>query len=306
MSIYPPSSPHRRQAPTASTSSLNSLSNYSFPPSRSTTVTSVSSLSSRFSSLESRPGTSHQQTASVGTPMLSAYTSNLPSSDPSRPGGGTPTPPPLRHSSPLASQSSRHLRGKSVPPPTALAASPPFARPSPTPSPYNSANRSSVIVGTSSLRQDDINQLRNSSVSHMRTLSRVTQGSAEEFGIDAGQDVAGMHGRKRLQRAATDNMTSWERMTWMDKRRQYIQAYEYLCHIGEAKEYVSLVQNTCFLLTDDVQMDGGLHRGADSAYRGARRGAAGRCCSCQVDEGVRPGTRSADIRVVETAVSTFR
>jgi Ras GTPase-activating-like protein IQGAP2/3 len=62
------------------------------------------------------------------------------------------------------------------------------------------------------------------------------EGSAEEFGIESGQDVAGMHGRKRLQRAATDNMSSWERMTWMDKRRQYIQAYEYLCHIGEAKE----------------------------------------------------------------------
>ncbi|KAF8543323.1 hypothetical protein BDD12DRAFT_820840 [Trichophaea hybrida] len=236
MSIYPPSSPHRRQASTASTSSLNSLSNYSFPSSRSTTVTSTSSISSRFSTLESRSGGSHKHTASVGgriSPMLSAYTANVSNNDLSL---SRPTTPPRNGSSlPLGP---RHTRGASVP---AISpnGSPSSPRPQPPLSPYNSANRNSAIVGTSSLKKDDITHLRNSSVSHFRTLSRLTrEGSAEEFGIESGQDVAGMHGRKRLQRAATDNMSSWERMTWMDKRRQYIQAYEYLCHIGEAKEWM--------------------------------------------------------------------
>lgn len=74
-------------------------------------------------------------------------------------------------------------------------------------------------------------------MSHFRTLSKLTgEGSKEEFGIEPAQNVVGLHGRKRLQRAKTDNMSMWDRMTWMDKRRQYIQAYEYLCHIGEAKE----------------------------------------------------------------------
>jgi len=252
MSIYPPSSPHTRQASTTSTSSLGGLSTYSFPSTRSATPSSASSLSSRFGKLESRSGNltaGLPHAASLGgpTPMLSTYTTNLPKS--SSGGGSTtnvndkpsrqPTPlTPPRNSSPLARLPS-HNRGASAPNFPANPNVSPSAAPRPTPSPYNSAHRNSVIAGTSSLKKDELTHLRNSSVSHFRTLSRLTnEGNAEEFGIVAGasEDVAGMHGRKRLQRAQTDNMTSWERMTWMDKRRQYIQAYEYLCHIGEAKE----------------------------------------------------------------------
>ena len=29
--------------------------------------------------------------------------------------------------------------------------------------------------------------------------------------------------------------------TWMDVERDKLQAYEYLCHIGEAKEYSALI-----------------------------------------------------------------
>ncbi|KAI5789447.1 hypothetical protein FPQ18DRAFT_261565 [Pyronema domesticum] len=159
--------------------------------------------------------------------MLSGYTANTP-----RP--GEPTTPPRV----VTERAPRHVRGASVP------VTSPLSPTSPTGviSPYNSANRGSYeIVGTSSLKKDDVKHLRNSSVSHFRTLSRLTdEDSAREFGgtVDSGEEVAGMHGRKRLQRAPTENMTSWERMTWMDKRRQYIQAYEYLCHIGEAKEWM--------------------------------------------------------------------
>lgn len=31
---------------------------------------------------------------------------------------------------------------------------------------------------------------------------------------------------------------------WMDQSRKQVQAYDYLCHIGEAKEYVRSKQTT--------------------------------------------------------------
>lgn len=248
MSIYPPASPHTRQASTASNSSLSGVSTYSFPSSRSATVSPTSSLSSRFGKFENRSANltaGHKHAASLGgpAPMLSSYTTNLANSSSSTSTSEAPSrqPTPLtppRNASPLTRQPT-HNRGASVPNYSPNPNVSPTAAARPTPSPYNSAHRNSVIAGTTSLKKDDITHLRNSSVSHFRTLSRLTnEGNAEEFGIVAGasENVAGMHGRKRLQRAQTDNMTSWERMTWMDKRRQYIQAYEYLCHIGEAKE----------------------------------------------------------------------
>ncbi|KAG0639909.1 hypothetical protein HOY80DRAFT_885591 [Tuber brumale] len=172
------------------------------------------------------------------SPTVSSYTTNSISTTPPRPPTGTTN---------FSPPGSHHTRGNSHPPPS-VSGSPQsnatgsprsLQRPLPTPTPYNSSFRQSVISGTTSIKESDINSLRNSSVSHFRTLSRIkNEGTNEEFAIDAGQDVAGMYGRKRLQRANTDNLTSWERMNWMDKRRQYIQAYEYLCHIGEAKEWL--------------------------------------------------------------------
>jgi Ras GTPase-activating-like protein IQGAP2/3 len=315
MSIYPPSSSQRRQASTASTSSLgSSLSTFSFPASRSTTVSSATSNSSRFDSLERRSGAPNRKHASSlegASPMLSGYRTNSPTNEIPRPLTSTPSTPP-RNGSPLGSNGSPlargHVRGASVPAATATS---PTSRPPP--SPYNSAHRNSVIGGTSSLKKDDVKHLRNSSVSHFRTLSRLThEGSAEEFGIESGEDVAGMHGRKRLQRTNTDNMTTWERMTWMDKRRQYIQAYEYLCHIGEAKEWGSRKTergeerlDTC-LANRFAQVDGGLYRRAHTADCGAGGGPAGRCCSGEADENIRPGIGAAHFRTPQTTVSTLR
>lgn len=51
-----------------------------------------------------------------------------------------------------------------------------------------------------------------------------------------------MHGRRRLQRTASQKekrtQSSWSSRNWMDQQRQFLQAYEYLCHIGEAKEWI--------------------------------------------------------------------
>ncbi|KAL1924088.1 uncharacterized protein VTP21DRAFT_7123 [Calcarisporiella thermophila] len=47
---------------------------------------------------------------------------------------------------------------------------------------------------------------------------------------EGAEDVAGLRGRIRLQKDNSRN--------WMERQRKYLQAYEYLCHIGEAKEWI--------------------------------------------------------------------
>lgn len=98
----------------------------------------------------------------------------------------------------------------------------------------------------------DIQELQKSSTSHLRTLSRLAQdGEAEDFGIAApGHSVVGLHNRRQLKR--TDSVApgarvaksyGWGERNWMDKQRQFLQAYEYLCHIGEAKEWIEDIIN---------------------------------------------------------------
>lgn len=60
-----------------------------------------------------------------------------------------------------------------------------------------------------------------------------------------------MHGRRKLQRnegtgrnsavSKTGGEYGWSGRNWMDKQRQFLQAYEYLCHIGEAKEWIERI-----------------------------------------------------------------
>jgi Ras GTPase-activating-like protein IQGAP2/3 len=104
----------------------------------------------------------------------------------------------------------------------------------------------------SPLTAADLPQLQRSSTSQLRTLSKFAESaSPEEFNITTpGQEVVGLHGRRRLQRSGTvrpgknigspnkGSGYSWEGRNWMDKQRQFLQAYEYLCHIGEAKEWI--------------------------------------------------------------------
>ncbi|KAG5513649.1 hypothetical protein PMAC_000687 [Pneumocystis sp. 'macacae'] len=91
---------------------------------------------------------------------------------------------------------------------------------------------------------DDLKKLNKSTVSHLRTLSKLTFGNGSEGlcipGVTKGaEDVTGLQGRVRLQKAVGNRLFSWSK-TWMDKQRANIQAYEYLCHIGEAKEWIEL------------------------------------------------------------------
>ena len=100
------------------------------------------------------------------------------------------------------------------------------------------------------LTSPDLNTLKNSSTSHLRTLSNFAQdGSSEEFPITS-PAVAGLSGRRQLKRTDSTRATkssgtassargsAWSESNWMEKQRQFLQAYEYLCHIGEAKEWI--------------------------------------------------------------------
>ncbi|OBR10279.1 GTPase-activator protein for Ras-like GTPase [Colletotrichum higginsianum IMI 349063] len=111
------------------------------------------------------------------------------------------------------------------------------------------ANESPPTVHSAALARPDLERLGRSSTSQLRTLSKLAQSeSAEEFAITTpAQEVVGLRGRRRLQRADKSNASrvgqrtggyGWEGRNWMDKQRQFLQAYEYLCHIGEAKEWI--------------------------------------------------------------------
>ena len=87
----------------------------------------------------------------------------------------------------------------------------------------------------------DFQTLGKSSTNQLRTLSKLAQaGAVDDFDLSAPtQEVVGLRGRRRLQNAAPAKSGrapgDWN---WMEKQRQFLQAYEYLCHIGEAKEWI--------------------------------------------------------------------
>ena len=103
----------------------------------------------------------------------------------------------------------------------------------------------------SALERPDLAELQKSSTSHLKTLSKLSQDtSADGFSITAPvPSVAGLHNRRQLKRGDSVRGTrpgkvqnsigsEWSGRNWMDKQRQFLQAYEYLCHIGEAKEWI--------------------------------------------------------------------
>ena len=73
-------------------------------------------------------------------------------------------------------------------------------------------------------------------------MSKSAGGLQQQLSPDSGEnlpELVGTHGRKKLARdeaASTDR-----RGNWMDAQRKHLQAYEYLCHIGEAKEWMEAI-----------------------------------------------------------------
>ncbi|KAB8304103.1 hypothetical protein EYC80_003524 [Monilinia laxa] len=100
------------------------------------------------------------------------------------------------------------------------------------------------------LTRPELQSFERSSTSQLRTLSKFAQSATpDDFTITSPeQEVAGLHGRRRLQRSALSKGNNgtlskttgygWEGRNWMEQQRQFLQAYEYLCHIGEAKEWI--------------------------------------------------------------------
>ncbi|EAW11393.1 putative Ras GTPase activating protein [Aspergillus clavatus NRRL 1] len=105
---------------------------------------------------------------------------------------------------------------------------------------------------TTTLSTPELETFKKSSTGHLRTLSKFAKsGDTEEFALETySPSVVGLQGRRRLRRADSvahpqgpgagrrQNASAWAAGNWMDKQRQFLQAYEYLCHIGEAKEWI--------------------------------------------------------------------
>ncbi|KAL4869297.1 hypothetical protein BDV12DRAFT_168271 [Aspergillus spectabilis] len=108
---------------------------------------------------------------------------------------------------------------------------------------------------TAALSAPELETFQKSSTGHLRALSRFAKsGGTEEFSIDTyTPSVVGLQGRRRLKRSDSvagyhgpksvqrPTASAWAAGNWMDKQRQFLQAYEYLCHIGEAKEWIEEV-----------------------------------------------------------------
>lgn len=92
------------------------------------------------------------------------------------------------------------------------------------------------------LDEEDVNLLRKSTTTHFRNLAYNVDKSKDSHlhlpGVtEDREDVTGMMGRLRLQKTQ-DSKSHIASRNWMDNQRKYLQAYEYLCHIGEAKEWI--------------------------------------------------------------------
>ena len=102
------------------------------------------------------------------------------------------------------------------------------------------------------LTSPDLTDLKKSSTPYLKTLSHFAQNSENEGFSTAPStpSVAGLSGRRQLKRtgsirasrdsdvAKASRGSAWAESNWMEKQRQFLQAYEYLCHIGEAKEWI--------------------------------------------------------------------
>ena len=112
-------------------------------------------------------------------------------------------------------------------------------------SPHHQSHHPMSSPHQSTFKAPDIQELQKSSTAQLRALSRFAEsGESEEFGMSGpAPTVVGLHNRRQLKR--TDSNAGISRRgpqrwndRWMEKQRQFLQAYEYLCHIGEAKEWI--------------------------------------------------------------------
>ncbi len=269
------SSPLRHTASNASTNSsaYSSFSN-PFPPSRTSTVSSSSSSAFGQNGAGHKRGISDMSPTRPSTredprrleialeggykaarqslrPLPQAPNTSIPPPvlKPHLPGQNTAGPPkycydgPAYNSQPTSSQPSR---------PSSMV----LGR-TDTLTPKSSTSRRSGFHNHTSPHEPnstspDFNTLKQSSTPYLQNLSKFAKnGIDEDFSISSpAPSVAGLSGRRQLKRtdstraskatgvSSNGRGSAWADAIWMDKQRQFLQAYEYLCHIGEAKEWI--------------------------------------------------------------------
>ncbi|KAF2276614.1 ras GTPase activating protein-like protein [Westerdykella ornata] len=258
-------SPLRQTSTASSNSSI-------YPPSRSSTLSSNGATGS-----PPKPSYGHRRGVSDGTALAQSRTENCFESKDTSPGSTymsmrkalRPLPPSAQNQpSIVAEKLSRpytppsptptHSRSQSVEAMRPIHHESPGSPP-PKPRPLSMAiSRSDSIRAptrehqrpspTTHLERPDLQSLSKSSTGYLRTLSKFAESASEEdFTIKSPeQEVVGLHGRRRLQRSASmrkKSTSGWASRNWMDQQRQFLQAYEYLCHIGEAKEWIEDIIN---------------------------------------------------------------
>lgn len=210
-----------------------------------------------------------------------------------------PLPQPPNASSPLAykqqAPSNSRVKGFDGPPKyshdmktsNSISAAPPPH----TPPPYglrradsvkpSSVSKKSSQTHTSPLgpfiSSPDLTTLNGSTTGHLRTLSKFAQQeTGEDFSLTKpAPSVVGLLGRRQLKRTDStaenkafgkrgqERRSAWAERNWMEKQRQFLQAYEYLCHIGEAKEWIEdIIHNP---LPPIVQLEEALRDGVTLA-----------------------------------------
>lgn len=141
--------------------------------------------------------------------------------------------------------SSNHASASQSSPPRRVETTSPQSSPNNRPHVQHAHTTSQITT----LSAPDIQQLQKSVTGHFKTLSRIARdGETDEFAMTLPTpSVVGLQGRRQLKRADSERPSksvsrpvgsAWEQRNWMDKQRQFLQAYEYLCHIGEAKEWI--------------------------------------------------------------------
>ncbi|KAL8743528.1 MAG: hypothetical protein Q9190_004125 [Brigantiaea leucoxantha] len=288
-----------RQGSNASTSS-SAYSNFSnpFAPSRTSTISSAASSGYRKVSAGSkRPISETSPTRASAGDVCHRHDGTSNGNYKSARQSLRPLPQPPGPSPPSVEKpNNTHMRGQSLDPfpkthrnPTSyspVSTDVPSLRAEPT-----GISRSNSIRPRSALSQSpnthrnphgplltapDLTSLEHSSTGHLRNLSRLAQSEdCEDFSLCAPTpSVVGLQGRRQLKRTdsvrdnkrngiSSSTRSAWDERNWMDKQRKFLQAYEYLCHIGEAKEWIEdVIHNP---LPPIVQLEEALRNGVTLA-----------------------------------------
>ncbi|KAK3072326.1 iqgap- protein [Teratosphaeriaceae sp. CCFEE 6253] len=112
------------------------------------------------------------------------------------------------------------------------------------------ARFSSADASVPQLDGEDLAFLQKSSTPQLRHLSTLAaeNGGGEDMGVHSPEEqVVGLAGRRKLQRSGTVKpakgqsqfASQYASTRWMDTQRKHLAAYEYLCHIGEARAWIA-------------------------------------------------------------------